>query len=474
MDLNQYARLLRTHWVLIVLSLLACMGAAAWLAWTRTPMYAAQAQLFVSTSGGPTDLSQTYQGGLFVQQRVQSYARLVSSPPVAEAVIKQLGLAESVPQLQEKTHASAPKDTVLINVTAEDRSPRRAKAIADAVGEHFSAFVNTLETPQGQRRSPVKVTVTSRAEVPTHPVSPKKTLSLVLGGVLGLILGIGGAVLREALSRRIRSEDHAAAVADAPVLGSIIEDRNAETRPLVVVEDPASVAAEAYRRLRTNLRAFSTDHDVRSFVVSSAVASEGKTLVTANLGIAFAQTGSRVILVDADLRRPALTDLLGLPSKVGLSTVLAEKLPVEASLQTWRDGLPLEILASHWQPTDPSELLESARFAAVLEALTERADLVILDAPAVLPVADAAMLGRLTWGIVLVANLASTRTDQLETAARSLDAVDAQLLGVVLNRLPARNAWRYRGPGPWPDRGVAARRWVPPDGPLHMPAGREG
>jgi polysaccharide biosynthesis transport protein len=474
MDLNQYARVLRTHWVLIVLTVLACTGSAALLAWTRTPMYAGHAQLFVSTSGAPADLSQTYQGGLFVQQRVESYARIVSSPPVAEAVSKQLGLAESVPQLQAKIHASVPEDTVLINVTAEDRSPRRAKAIADAVGERFSAFVNTLETPQGQRQSPVKVTVTSRAEVPTHPVSPKKALSLVLGGLLGLILGIGGAVLREALSRRIRSEDHAAAVADAPVLGSIVEDRNAETRPLVVVEDPASVAAEAYRRLRTNLRALSTDHDVRSFAVSSAVASEGKTLVTANLGIAFAQAGSRVILVDADLRRPALTDLLGLQSRVGLSTVLAEELPVEASLQTWRDGLPLEVLASRRQPSDPSELLESGRFAAVLEALTERADLVILDAPAVLPVADAATLGRLTWGIVLVANLASTRTDQLETAARSLYAIDAQLLGVVLNRLPVRNAWRYRSPGPWPDRGVAARRWVAADGPVHMPAGREG
>jgi polysaccharide biosynthesis transport protein len=473
LDFNQYARVLRTHWVLIVLSVLVCMGAAAALAWTRSPTYAAQAQLFVSTSGGPTDLSQTYQGGLFVQQRVQSYARIVSSPPVAQAVIEQLRLTESVPQLQAKIHASVPKDTVLINVTAEDRSPPRAKAIADAVGEHFSAFVNTLETPQGQRRSPVKVTMTSRAEVPGQPVSPKKALSLVLGGVLGLVLGIGGAVLREALNRGIRSEDHAAAVADAPVLGSIVEDPHAGSRPLVVVDDPGSVAAEAYRRLRTHLRALSSDHDVRSFVVSSAGASEGKTLITANLGIAFAQAGTRVILVDGDLRRPALTDLLGLPSRVGLSTVLVEELPVEASLQTWRDGLPLEVLASGWQPTDPSELLESARFAAVLEALTERADLVIVDAPALLPVADAAILARLTWGIVLVASLESTRTEELETAARSLDAVDAQVLGVVLNRLPARNVWRYRSAGQWPDRGIAANRWVGPEGPTHMPAGRE-
>jgi capsular exopolysaccharide synthesis family protein len=181
-----------------------------------------------------------------------------------------------------------------------------------------------------------------------------------------------------------------------------------------------------------------------------------------------------VILVDANLRRPALTELLGLPSRVGLSTVLVEELPIEASLQTWREGLPLEVLANGSQPPDPSELLESGRFAELLEALTERADLVIVDAPALLPVADAAIMARLTWGIVLVASLASTRTEQLETAARSLDAVDAQLLGVILNRVPARNAWRYRSAGPGPDRGVAARWWVTPDGPVRTPAGREG
>jgi polysaccharide biosynthesis transport protein len=474
MDLHQYARVLRRHWVLIALGVLVCTGPAAWLAWTRTPIYAARAQLFVSSSGGPTDLSQAYQGGLFVQQRVQSYAQIVSSPPVAEAVIKQLGLTESVPQLQAKIHASVPMNTVLIDVTAEDRSARRAKAIADAVGEHFSGFVNTLETPQGQRRSPVKVTMTSPADVPTQPVSPKKALALVLGGVLGLVLGLGGAVLREALNRRIRSEDHAAAIADAPVLGSIVEDPHADTRPLVVVEHPGSVAAEAYRRLRTNLRALSADHDIRSFVVSSAGASEGKTLIAANLGIAFALAGTRVILVDADLRRPALTEVLGLPSRMGLSTVLVEELPIEASLQTWREGVPLEVLASGWQPADPSELLDSGRFAAVLEALIERADLVIVDAPALLPVADATILARLTRGIVLVASLTSTRTEQLETAARSLDTVDAQLFGVVLNRLPARNLLQYRSAGSWPDRGTASRRWAAPEGPVRMPAGHEG
>jgi capsular exopolysaccharide synthesis family protein len=473
MDLNQYARVLRAHWLLIIFSILACTLAAGWLAWTRTPIYAAQTQLFVSTSGSTTDPIQTYQGGLFAQQRVGSYARIVASPAVAEAVIRQLGLRESVQQLQAKIHASVPTDTVLINVTARDASPPRAKAIADAVGRHFSAFVNALETPPGRRQSPVKVSVTSPAEVPTNPVSPRKSLAIVLGVVLGLVLGIGGAVLREALNRRIRGEDDAAAIARAPVLGSIVEDPQAKSNPLVVVNDPDSVAAEAYRRLRTNLRVLRADHGVRSFVVSSAVASEGKTVIVANLGVALAQAGSRVVLVDADLRRPMLADVLGLPSTLGLTSVLADNVPVQAALQSWRDGLPLEVLASGWRPSNPSELLESPRFAAVLGALMERVDVVLVDAPALLSVADAAILARLTSGMILVARVASTRAEQLATAARSLHAVDGQVLGVVLNRLPARGAWPYRSAGERPDREIAAGSRLAPDE-LQAPAGWEG
>src|SRR5207245_4869465 len=139
------------------------------------------------------------------------------------------------------------------------------------------------------------------------------------------------------------------------------------------------------------------------------VASEGKTLIVANLGIAFAQAGCRVVLVDADLRRPKLAKLLGLSSTVGLTNVLVENVPVLDALQTWQDELPLEVLSSGQQPPNPSELLGSQRFASTLSTLTDRADLVILDAPAVLPVADAAILGRVTSGVILVARVASTR-----------------------------------------------------------------
>jgi polysaccharide biosynthesis transport protein len=452
MDLEQYVRVLRAHWLLVLLSVAVCSAGAAAVAWTRTPVYAAQMQLFVSTAGAPADLSQTYQGGLFSQQRVRSYAEVLSSPEVTRAVINQLGLHDSVQHVQGEIRTSVPADTVLINVTVKDRSRRRAKAIANALGAQFPNFVSTLETPQSGRSSPVKVSVTRQAQLPGGPDSPHKTVYLVLGVLLGLVLGIAGAVLREAFDRRVRDEDEAAAITGAPVIGTIPEDPLAESRPLVVVSDPFSVRSEAYRRLRTNLRALSVDHGIRSFVVTSAVESEGKTVIVANLGVALAQAGLRVVLVDTDLRRPKLAEVLGLSPSLGLTNVLVSKSPLEVELQKYGDGLQLEVLGSGPQVSMPNELLGRNRFAAVLDVLTRGADAVILDTPALLPLTDAAILARVlrgspeqhqSSGVILVARAGSTRADELAAATESLRAINEQVVGVVLNRSPARHARPY-------------------------------
>jgi non-specific protein-tyrosine kinase len=431
MDLRQYARILRRHWVLVSLTIAVCTGAAGALAWSQPPAYAAQTQLFVSTTGAPASLSQTYQGGLFSQQRVLSYAQLVSSPAVVEGALKQLHLPDSVEHIQAEISASVPVGAVLINVTVTDRSPQRAQQIANVVGSQFSSFVRKLETPPGGN-SPVTIAVTRRAQLPTAPVSPKKPLYLLLGALLGIVLGIGFTVIREAFDTRIRDEGEVEAITGASVIGSIARDPRVRRRPLVVIDDPSSMQAEAYRRLRTNLSTVGADPRRRAFVVSSSVASEGKTLVVANLGITLAQAGHRVILVDADLRRPRLAELLGVPSGVGVTDVLVGDVSVEAALRVWREDLPLEVLPSGRQSANPSELLGSQLFEVVLEALTDRADVVILDAPALRPVTDAAVLARLTSGVILVTRMGSTRVEELEGAIRSLRAVDEEVLGVVL------------------------------------------
>jgi succinoglycan biosynthesis transport protein ExoP len=441
MEIEQYVRMLRAHWVLIVAAVAVCTAAAGAYAWTREPVYAAHTQLFVSAKAA-ADLTpaEVYQGGLASQSRAESYARIVSSPPVAEAVIQELGLSESTQHVQSAITATVPAGTVLIDVTVEDESPQLAKDIADAVATQFPQFVNNLESPNSEE-SPVEVTVTSPAVMPRSAESPRKGLYLAGGALLGLILGVGAAVLRELLDRRIRDDEDAAAIAGAPVLGHIPHDSGARRRPLVVVDDADSPEAEAYRRLRTNLRVVTIDRGQRSLLVTSAVAGEGKTLIAANLGFAFAQAGHRVALVDADLRRPGLGRLLGLEPIPGLSELLSGDVSEEALHH--EHELPLEVLTSGSPPPNPSELLESDRFAALVDKLTRRAEIVIFDSPALLPVSDAAVMARRCAAVLMVARVSSTRAEQLDAAAESLRAVGKQPVGAVLNGLPARIGRAY-------------------------------
>jgi succinoglycan biosynthesis transport protein ExoP len=476
MDLRQYVRVLQAHWLLIAVSVSICTAAAGYLAWTRPPTYAAEMQLYVSSSIPKTGASSTenYAAVLLSQQRAVSYAQLLASPPVVRAVKQELGLSLSREEFRPIISAFKPEGTVLINVTVRDRSPERAKAIADALGKRFPSFVDALEAPKREQTSPVKVSVTSPAELPTGPVSPQKKLYLVLGVLLGLVLGVGGAVLREVFDRRIRNADDAAETTGLPVLGSIAEQRRTNRQPPVMLNNPGSVRAEEYRRVRTNLDSVIRADNIRSFVVSSPLESEGKTLTTANLGIAFAQAGHRVVLIDADLRRPRLAEVLGLKrSLLGFADVLANGLPVKSALQTWRAGVPLDVLVAGSQPYNPNELLGSQRLADVLDELMKRADLVILDTPALLPTTDAAILARVTAGAVLVARAGYTRVRQLVDAVESLHGVDARVLGVVVNRIPARSAARHYGAAYLPKPYAIGERRLAADLPLPVPSERE-
>jgi succinoglycan biosynthesis transport protein ExoP len=444
MELRQYLRILRKRWLLVLSIVVLCTLAAGLLAWSRTPIYEAHTQLFVATGDVAGGLGETYQGGLFAQQRVRSYAQIVDSPDVARPVIRELGLETTPEELGRKISAEAPIDTVLINVTVKDESPEGARAIANAVAMAFRNFVNTLESRAG-RDSPVGVTVTRPAQLPESPSSPQYPVYLAFGLLFGLVVGTGVPVLREVLDNRIRGVDDAAAASGAPVLGAIANDPRARQRPLIVAAEPRSPRAEAYRRLRTNLRP-SVDQGLPSVVVSSAVESEGKTLVVANLGIAFAEAGYRVVLVDADLRRPRLAEVLGLRPDPGLTDVLLDDLPVESALQAWEGGAALELLSSGRPPNNPGELLGSEPFAAVLRRLTDRADLVLLDAPALLPVADAAVVGAAASAVLIVTRAGSTRREELETATKLLGAAGGRVLGLVLNCSPLRGSWPYRQP----------------------------
>jgi tyrosine-protein kinase len=260
--------------------------------------------------------------------------------------------------------------------------------------------------------------------------------------VLGLLVGIGLAALREALDTTVKDAAGLAEQADAPVLSTVPFDTRARKAPLILADTTRSTRAEALRQLRTNLQFVNVDRPVRTILVTSAGPSEGKSTTACNLAIVFAEAGKRVVLVDADLRRPRLADYLNLEGAVGLTNVLVGQARLEVAVQQW-NGEKVFVLPSGSIPPNPSELLGSRHMTELLRRLEERFDAVIIDTPPLLPVTDAAVLASTVDGVVLVSRCGKTTVSQAKQAANSLKAVGARLLGCVLNMAPTRGADAY-------------------------------
>ncbi|MBK6432989.1 MAG: CpsD/CapB family tyrosine-protein kinase [Anaerolineae bacterium] len=210
------------------------------------------------------------------------------------------------------------------------------------------------------------------------------------------------------------------------------------TKDLVTLQDPRSPIAEAYRGLRTNLTFSSLDRPLRTMLITSAGPEEGKSTVLANLAVTEAQAGRRVIIVDADLRRPRQHELFGISNATGLTTALADEkglqnLSLQATVLQATEVPGLRVLTSGPLPPNPTELLASQRMAALLTALSALSDLVLFDAPPVVVVTDAAILASQVDGVLLVVNANGTRREHAQRAQQLLAKVNARIVGSVLN-----------------------------------------
>ncbi|MFI7589568.1 polysaccharide biosynthesis tyrosine autokinase [Spongisporangium articulatum] len=459
MAIADHLRVLRRYWWIPLLTTIASVAAAAWYSFTVTPTYTASTQLFVATALDDSSAGDLSQGSTFVQQRVKSYADIVTSEQVMLQVRAALGLDESTAHLAGRIDAETPLDTVLLTISAMDSSPQQAAAVANATASAFGQFVTQLETPQGATESPVTVQTTRPATAPVAPTSPRIPLNLALGLLAGLALGVGSAVLRDRTNSHVESAADVEEVTGAVPLGLVPHDRTATRRPLVDLAEQSG-RAEAYRGLRTNLLFTGVDRPATSIVVTSPLPGDGKSTTAANLALTLAMSGARVALVEADLRKPAVSRYLGLSHAVGLTNVLAgqHELRDVMAVHTGPDGRELiAVLPSGPTPPNPSELLGSAQMAKLLAMLTNHYDYVVIDAPPLLPVTDAAVLGSTVDGVVMVARHRVTGRDQLAQAHRALTALNARVLGTVLNGVPAKGAGGYQGYG----YGASARGSAP-------------
>ena len=465
----------------------AALGLAASLAFSLTAhkQYSATAQLLVQPSINASGIGVTQP---VTQTDVETELQLVTSAPVQQAVHARLNSAPAV-------SASEVGQTNVMAITATSDTPSQAALIANAYGTAFvqyqqSVAERNLATAEAQLRSQINsltqqlkplggkttspeatallnqqavlkeqlaqmqvggavdtgdVVLVTPAQAPTSPSSPKPTQDALLGLVAGLVLGLGAAFLRDSLDDKLATKEAAEHAGGAPVLAMtpVVPSWRRE-RPLVVVAaEPTSPAAESYRSLRTSLQFVRQEGKIRSILVTSPGAAEGKTATLANLGVVFAQAGERVVLVSCDLRRPRIGAFFELDEEDGLTSVLLGQRTLEQVLLPVSGHDRLSLLPAGPVPPNPAELLNGARARDIFTDLRKQFDLVLIDSPPVLPVTDAAILSRYADATLMLVAAGQTRRGDLHRAAEKLNQVGATILGIVLNKVSRQTGRDY-------------------------------
>ena len=492
--LLDYLRILWRHKFVIALTMIVATGAVVALDQARTPTYQGTAQIlftFQGTSGStssaglsPADVAtdieliQSAPVQAAVAKTLHSTAPEVTATEVGTTNVAQIAVRSTSPDFAAAAANAYARSYIQITTqdyvnsqlaterqieaqitTVQNQINTITKTTASATASPAQAQLSGLYTELSslqQQLSQVQVTTTQGASagqlvvpaVPdTVPVSPKRVQDAVIAAGLGLLLGLGFALLRDHLDDRIRdADDLEEATGGLPTIGlipALPEWRERKNPFLVTSERPRSPAAEAYRALRTSIKFMALERPVKILQVTSPGATEGKTTTSANLAYAMAESGQRVVLVDCDLRRPRVHEFFDLPNEVGLTSFLLGETPIEEALRRVRGNEGLLVLPSGAIPPNPSELLSGERASLLFQHLAESADIVILDSSPVLPVTDAVVLAARVDGVLLVAAAGISTARALTRSLELLGRVDAPVVGTVLNRDPEAASYGY-------------------------------
>lgn len=300
---------------------------------------------------------------------------------------------------------------------------------------------NYQELEMAQARTTNSVTVVEPAAVSSSPVSPKIMVNSIVAAFIGLLIGIGIALLMEYLDDTIKTAQDIAQSLSLPALATIARVRGMRDygRALFAYNNPKAPIAEAYRMLRTNVQFSSLDKPMNTLLVTSTNPGEGKSVTAANLGVVFAQAGKRVILIDSDLRRPTQQKLFNTDNARGLTTLLLDDQPDVSSVVRQTPVNNLRLITSGPIPPSPSEILGSQRMEALTKYLKTQADILIFDSPPVLAVTDSSVLASRMSGAILVVDSGATRRQAALQAVQALRNVGCDVLGVVLNKIHSKS-----------------------------------
>jgi tyrosine-protein kinase len=492
--LSDYLGVLRRRIWIVILAIVIAVGAAYLVSSRQTPAYEATSEVNVGGSSISTILNPSaHLSSSVVQQNVASAAQAAHTTPVAAATLRAANVHGLTAQdLLDETTITPSSTTSFFSIAVTDRFPDRAKLLATTYAETYvavsnhnavaglSAKLSALNVKIAQLKKKIareiavagnqsagaadqtelqndlkqqgayqngldslanNNQVAQKAESATK-VRPATTRNLVMGFGIGLVIGLVLVSLAEALDTRIRHSDDVAQRLGLPLLTRIpIPPRSLrKASSLGMLHDEAGIQTEAYRKLRINLDFANLSIKARTIMVTSATEQEGKSTTVANLAVALAKAGRRVVLVDLDLRKPYLDRFFDLTGRPGITDVALGHVTLDQAM--WSIPVPgadggsgagsLHVLPSGPMPPNPADLIESSVVTEVLLDLAERADVVLLDSAPLLPVADGVVLSNKVDGMLVVVRASTIRRPVLTELQRVLTACPAAKLGFVL------------------------------------------
>ncbi|MFJ4209300.1 polysaccharide biosynthesis tyrosine autokinase [Paenarthrobacter sp. NPDC089675] len=437
---NDLLSAIRSHWIgILLITVVSIGGSLCWYA-VQPKVYAAESSGIV-VAAGAENLGMSLAGDSLAKSKAKGYQSVAESIKVAEDVVGRLGLKESPQDLARTITVSVPLDSVEIRISAKSSDAQTAQKVADTWVDALAAQVYALDKGNAAPGSePVtKIVPLAKASLPSAPVSPLMTATLGIGLAAGLLIGLAYALARNHFDRRLRSVAEIERLFGLAVVGTLPTDKRLNEKSSVLEEANGNnrvpgghAMAEALRELRTNLTFIDVDNPPRILLITSSLPSEGKSTVTSNLAATIAAAGREVIVVDADLRRPTVHKVFGVVPDAGVTDVLTGRATIDEVLQVWGPNPRLNVMTAGRIPPNPSELLGSRAMGQLLKDLSQRA-MVLIDAPPLLPVTDAAVLSRIADGTLVVARAHKTTRDTLYRALSNLTRVHGRVLGVILN-----------------------------------------
>lgn len=370
-----------------------------------------------------------YNDILINQQLVSTYGEIAKSKLISNEVIKNLGLNITAEQMKNKVNVSLVSDTEIIKIVVRDKDSELAAKIANEIAEVFKKNIVTIMKIEN-------VQVIDKAEVPTSPFKPRPILNIGVAGVLGIMTSVLLIFLLYCMDNTIKTSTDIERYLELPVVGTIPKSLEGE---LVIRSNPKSPISEAYRTFRTNIQFSNIDENIKSIVVTSSEPNEGKSTVISNLAIAMAQGDKKVLLIDADLRRPTIHRNFSLSNSHGLTIILSTNTDYENIIVSTGMG-SLDILTSGPIPPNPAELLGSNKMKNFLEKVKEDYDMILLDAPPVGMVTDAAVLSAECDRVILVCSAHESIINSTIQTKKLLQRVNANILGAVMNKIPIKES----------------------------------